>query len=72
MRVRERNGRISDKRLLDAAELAEYTGLGRNTARKFAEEAGALRRYGKRVLFDRIALDKAIDQMGVDENMEVG
>ncbi len=68
MRERERNGRLSEKRLLDAAEIAEYTGLGRNTARKFAEEAGALKRYGKRVLFDRLALDRAIDRMGLDED----
>lgn len=70
MRVRERSGGLSEKRLLDAAEVAEYTGLGRNTARKFAEEAGALKRYGKRVLFDRIVLDKAIDQMGIGGGTE--
>ena len=63
MRAREQGGKLSDKRLLDALEIAEYTGMGRNTARKFAEEAGALRRYGKRVLFDRLVLDRAIDDL---------
>lgn len=51
-------------RLLDTKEAAAYLGMGRNTARKFAEEVGALRRYGRRVLYDRVALDRALDQMG--------
>ena len=63
MKARESKADFTNKRLLDASEIAEYTGLGRITARKFAEEAGALRRYGRRVLFDREALDSAIDRM---------
>lgn len=65
MKARETKADFTNKRLLDASEIAEYTGLGRITARKFAEEAGALRRYGRRVLFDREALDRAIDRMAV-------
>ena len=67
MRTREHSGRLSEKRLLDALELAEYVGMGRNSARKFAEEAGALRRYGKRVLFDRVVIDRAVDAMAAAE-----
>lgn len=52
------------KRLLSVNELSVYIGLGRNTARKFAEEIGAVKHYGKRVLFDRVVIDKALDQMG--------
>ncbi len=63
MRAREQRHELNNKRLLDALEIAEYTGLGRNTARKFAEEAGAVKRYGRRVLFDREAIDRAIDAM---------
>lgn len=63
MKARETSADYQSKRLLSANEIAEYTGLGRNTARKFAEEAGAVRKYGRRVLFDRVALDKAIDRM---------
>ena len=39
-----------------------YTGLGRNTLRKLAEEADAIRRVGKRVLIDKIKLDEYIDK----------
>lgn len=63
MKARETSADYQNKRLLSANEIAEYTGLGRNTARRFAEEAGAVRKYGRRVLFDRFALDRAIDQM---------
>lgn len=52
------------KRMLSADELAKYVGLGRHTARQFAEEIGAVKHYGKRVLFDRVIIDKALDQMG--------
>lgn len=61
---------LDGKRLLSADELANYIGLGRHTARKFAEEVGAVKRYGKRVLFDRVVIDKALDQMS--EQISVG
>lgn len=63
MRMRDRGESFDNKRLLDADEIAIYLGLGKVRARKFAEDNGALRRYGKRVLFDRFALDRAIDDM---------
>ena len=48
-------------RLMPISELCIYTGLGRNSARKFAEECGAVRRIGSRWLADRQAIDQAID-----------
>lgn len=54
---------FSEKRMLSTSEMANYVGLGRDAAREFAENAGALRKYGRRVLFDRKALDKALDDM---------
>lgn len=44
----------------------EYVGLSRVTAIKFANEAGARRKYGKRTLYDRQALDKYIDNMATE------
>lgn len=58
---------LEGKRMLSVTEMETYTGLGRNAARKFAEEAGALRKYGRRVLIDKAALDKALDAMAVSE-----
>lgn len=54
---------IAVKRLLSAEEVAIYTGLGRNTARKFCEEIGAVKRFGRRVLFDKKIIDQVLDQM---------
>lgn len=54
---------FSEKRMLSASEMANYVGLGRDAAREFAESAGAMRKYGRRVLFDRKVLDKALDDM---------
>ena len=54
---------LEGKRMLSVAEMETYTGLGRNAARKFAEDAGALRKYGRRVLIDKAALDRALDAM---------
>lgn len=54
---------FSEKRMLNASEMANYVGLGKHAARVFAEDAGALRKYGRRVLFDRKALDAALDNM---------
>lgn len=54
---------LEGKRLLSVSELELYTGLGRNAARKLAENAGAVRKYGRRVLIDKSALDLALDAM---------
>ena len=54
---------FSEKRMLSTSEMANYVGLGRDAAREFAESAGAMRKYGRRVLFDRKVLDKALDDM---------
>lgn len=53
-------------RLMGINEVMEYVGLSRVTAIKFANEAGARRKYGKRTLYDRQALDKHIDNMATE------
>ena len=50
--------------MFSVIEAQEYCGLGRAQTRKIAEEAGAVKRYGRRVLIDRVILDRALDQMG--------
>lgn len=56
---------LEGKRMLSMSETETYTGLGRNAARKLAENAGAVRKYGRRVLIDRTLIDKALDTMPV-------
>ncbi len=58
---------LEGRRMLSVKEAEVYTGLGRNAARKLAEDAGAVRKYGRRVLIDKAALDVALDAMAAAE-----
>ena len=49
--------------MLSVSETETYTGLGRNAARELAENAGAVRKYGRRVLIDKTILDKALNSL---------
>ena len=60
MNARIVKGSISDKRLLNVDELSIYTGLGRSTARKFAESIGAVKKFGRRVMFDKSIIDESL------------
>lgn len=60
---KRKDGVTELKRMLSADECCSYLGLGRNKAREFAEAAGARRTYGRRVLYDRVKLDAALDAM---------
>lgn len=50
-------------RLLDIESLQAYLSMGAKTADKLALEAGAKRRYGRRVLYDRELIDSHINMM---------
>lgn len=50
-----------EPRLLSMKDLLRYTGLGQNKARTWAEEVGAVRHIGTRVLFDKPTIDAALD-----------
>lgn len=60
---KERNA-FAGKRLLGIKEFCEYCGIGTCTAREWGKEIGAERRIGRRVLYDRIAIDAEIDRLG--------
>ena len=55
------NRPLTEKRLLKLKEFCEYSGLGENTARKFAEKIGIKKRIGRKVLFDRELFDRWCD-----------
>ena len=60
--MRERTKTNTDcKRLLDITELAQYIGMGKTYSRKWADEIGAVKHFGRRVLFDRNVIDSALD-----------
>ena len=50
------------KRLLRERELMQYLGVGRSTARRFGAEVGAIVRFGRRVAYDRIIIDREINK----------
>lgn len=56
-------GKIEEKRLLNIKEVCSYIGVGQTQARRYMEEIGATRRFGRRVLFDKNVIDSAISNM---------
>ena len=50
-------------RLMDINGLMNYTSLGRKSAERLAAEAGAIKRIGKRKLYDRELIDDHINVM---------
>ena len=53
-----------NQRLLTAEDLCAYLGRGKNSARRWADEIGATRKFGKAVRFDRVVIDRTLDEMG--------
>ena len=65
MKTRKMGQNRELSRLLDVQDLQNYLSMGRNKAVAFARENGAEKRIGKRLLFDKQVLDRAIDSLGV-------
>lgn len=57
------DGNVSEKRLLNIKGVCSYIGIGQTYARKYMEEIGAIRRFGRRVLYDKKVIDNAISNM---------
>ena len=49
-------------RMLNEIQARAYTGLGRSSIRKLGEEIGCIHRYGRRILYDRQAIDAFFDK----------
>lgn len=49
-------------RLLSIEDLQQYLSLGRASAARFGSKAGAVIRVGKRLLYDRTAVDRLIEK----------
>ena len=46
-------GTVEEKRLLNIKEVCTYIGVGQTQARRYMDDIGAVRRFGRRVLFDK-------------------
>ena len=53
-------------RMLSEKEAQTYIGLKRGKTREFGEKVGAIKRIGRRVLYDRVVLDAALDNLGTN------
>ena len=54
------------KRMLSEKEAQEYLGLKRGKCREFGEKVKAVKHIGRRVLYDRLVLDAALDSLDAD------
>lgn len=55
----------AEVRLMTRQDAQEYCGLGRMVFTDWARSIGAERRFGRRVLFDRLVIDEALNAMRV-------
>jgi len=63
MHERNKSADIEQTRLFDIGQLCLYIGMGKNNARKLAEDANAVRRFGKSVRYDRRVIDDYLDTL---------
>lgn len=63
MRARAANITTKETRLIDTDELRGYTSLGRNSAMKLGEDAGAKIKIGKRTLWDKEKISRYISAL---------
>ena len=68
--MKAKNYQEIQPRMLNQKQGEEYTGLGRATFTSFADEIGARRKIGRRVLYDRTVIDRAFDQMQASNSQE--
>ena len=60
MRVK---GTVENTRMLSADQAGQYVGMGKTTLREWADQIGATRKFGRRVMFDKVVIDRALDAM---------
>ena len=61
-------GSITDVRLLTPDQAQAYVGMGRTMCRKWCDEIGATRRFGSNIRFDKVVIDKALDELVTEGN----
>ena len=50
-------------RMLSVEALMAYISMGKSKASEFGEKCGAKRKMGKRTLYDKRIIDKALDEL---------
>ncbi len=62
---------VIGKRLLTEREATAYVGQGTTRAREWFKKIGARRNFGRRVLYDKVVIDRALDEMAAAESAGV-
>ena len=60
---KRRSIEYAEKRMLSLEEAAQYIGQGAYRTRHYMDEIGASRKIGRRVVFDKNVIDRALDQL---------
>lgn len=55
------------KRLMNLEEFMNYTSMRRVRGKAWAKEIGAIKHIGRRVFFDRVVIDRVLDEMDTKE-----
>ena len=63
MKMRDNYTSISDKRMLTVTEFAQYMSIGTKMARKYADQIGAVRKFGSNVRVDKNKVDQYLNQI---------
>ena len=58
-----KRGAIQDARMLTCEQGMNFTGMGRNSFRKFCDEINATRRFGRMVRYDKELIVREFDRM---------
>ena len=59
----------ANARMMDAQQAASYAGMGIRHFRAWADEIGAVRHYNRRTVYDRKAIDAALDALKPGETL---
>lgn len=66
MRKRRQNDNLPPARMLSIEDLADYLATGSRTATDIGSKSGARRKIGRRVVYDRVVIDRYLD--GLEEH----
>lgn len=70
--MRTRNRKTdADKRMISVEEAAAYIGMGISRTKQILNEIGAKRNLGRRVVYDKVFIDKWLDSMADQEGAAV-
>ena len=54
---------FESKRMLNIEEAAGYVGIGQSKARAWLVDIGAKRKFGGRVLYDKVVIDDVLNRL---------